>query len=294
MEVVGAGSKRGYGRPIQTGHTLDLSGLSGITLYEPDELVLSAQAGTPLAEIRKALEERNQQLAFEPSDLSALYGEPEGAGTLGGLIATNLAGPRRVMAGAARDYFLGFSGVSGRGETFKSGGRVMKNVTGYDLSKLLCGSFGTLAAMSEVTLKVLPAPEKTRSVLVFGLDDAEACKAMTRALCSSYEVSGAAHLPAAVAGGSDVSYVAEAGGGVTALRSFGGLSLREAAGDPGRSWADGGAAQSQLHDALAGDRRSPALRRPAGAGRVAPLDCASGHAGRDCGAARLAAPGSVL
>lgn len=218
LEVVGAGTKRGYGRPIQTGHTLDLSGLNGITLYEPDELVLSAQAGTPLAEIRQVLEERNQQLAFEPSDLSALYGEPEGAGTLGGLIATNLAGPRRVMAGAARDYFLGFSGVSGRGETFKSGGRVMKNVTGYDLSKLLCGSFGTLAAMSEVTLKVLPAPEKTRSVLVFGLDDAEACKAMTRALCSSYEVSGAAHLPAAVAGGSDVSYVAGAGGGVTALR----------------------------------------------------------------------------
>ncbi|MGP1256631.1 MAG: glycolate oxidase subunit GlcE [Kiloniellales bacterium] len=218
LEVVGAGSKRGYGRPIQTAHTLDLSRLTGITLYEPDELVLSAQAGTPLAEIRQALEERNQQLAFEPPDLSMLYGEPAGVGTLGGLIATNLAGPRRVMAGAARDYFLGFSGVSGRGETFKSGGRVMKNVTGYDLSKLLCGSFGTLAAMTELTLKVLPAPEKSRSVLVFGLDDAEACSAMTRALGSSYEVSGAAHLPAAVAGESDVSYVAQAGGAVTALR----------------------------------------------------------------------------
>lgn len=218
LEVVGSGSKRGYGRPIQTAHTLNLAALNGITLYEPDELVLSAGAGTPLADIRQALEARNQHLAFEPSDLGALYGEPAGSGTLGGLIATNLAGPRRIAAGAARDYFLGFSGVSGRGETFKSGGRVMKNVTGYDLSKLLCGSFGTLAAMTEVTLKVLPTPEKTRTLMVLGLDDATACTAMTRALGSSYEVSGAAYLPAKVARESEVSYVARAGGSVTALR----------------------------------------------------------------------------
>ncbi len=218
LEVVGLGSKRAYGRPMQTAHTLDLSGLSGITLYEPDELVLSARAGTPLAEVRHELAEHGQHLAFEPPDLAPLYGGLHGAGTIGGLVAANLAGPRRLSAGAVRDYFLGFSGVSGRGETFKSGGRVMKNVTGYDLSKLLCGSFGTLAAMSEVTLKVLPAPEKTRTVLVFGLDDAAATTAMTRAMGASYEVSGAAHLPAAVAALAEVSHVSDAGGPVTAVR----------------------------------------------------------------------------
>ncbi len=218
LDLVGCGSKRGYGRPVQAAHTLDLSGLGGITLYEPDELVLSARAGTPLAEIRAALEAEGQQLAFEPPDLAPLYGEPAGAGSLGGLIATNLAGPRRILAGAARDHFLGFSGVSGRGETFKSGGRVVKNVTGYDLSKLLCGSFGTLAAMSDVTVKVLPAPEKTRTLLLLGLDDAAAGAAMRRALGASYEVSAAAHLPAAVAARSEVSYLREAGGAVTALR----------------------------------------------------------------------------
>jgi glycolate oxidase FAD binding subunit len=218
LEVVGLGSKRGYGRPIQTAHTLDLSGLTGITLYEPDELVLTAKAGTPLAEIRHELGEHGQHLAFEPPDLAPLYGGLHGAGTAGGLVATNLSGSRRIMSGAARDFFLGFKGVSGRGEPFKSGGRVMKNVTGYDLSKLLCGSFGTLAAMSEVTLKVLPAPEKTRTLLVLGLSDADALAAMTRAFGSSYEVSGAAHLPAQAAAHSEVSYAQRAGGAVTAIR----------------------------------------------------------------------------
>ena len=218
LEVLGRASKRGLGRPVQASRGLDLSGLAGITLYEAEELVLSAGAGTPLAEITAALTEKNQELAFEPPDLGPLLGGEAGAGSIGGVLACTLAGPRRIKAGAARDHFLGVSAVSGRGEAFKSGGRVVKNVTGYDLCKLMAGSYGTLAAMTDVTVKVLPAAEKTRTVLLLGLDDAGALAAMTRALGSAHEVSGAAHLPAALAAGSDVSYVREAGGAVTALR----------------------------------------------------------------------------
>ena len=151
LEVAGQGSKRGLGRPSQSDLTLDLSGLSGVTLYEPEELVLSAKAGTPIAEIEKLVAEKGQELAFEPADYGPVFGLPAGAGTIGGVLATNLSGPRRIKAGAARDHFLGLTAVSGRGETFKSGGRVVKNVTGYDLCKLLSGSFGTLAAMTDVT-----------------------------------------------------------------------------------------------------------------------------------------------
>jgi len=218
LEVVGRGSKRGFGRPVQAAHGIDLSGLSGITLYEPEELVLSARAGTPMAEIEAALAAERQQLAFEPGDLGPLLGAGAGPGSIGGMLACNLAGPRRIKAGAARDHFLGASAVSGRGEAFKCGGRVVKNVTGYDLCKLLAGSYGTLAVLTDVTVKVMPAPEKTRTVLLLGLDDAGALAAMTRALQSSHEVSGAAHLPAPVAARSAVTYVARAGGAVTALR----------------------------------------------------------------------------
>jgi glycolate oxidase FAD binding subunit len=218
LEIIGQGSKRGLGRPVQAARQLDLSGLSGITAYEPNELVLTCLAGTPLAEIERALAEKNQQLAFEPPDLAPLYGGAAGSGTIGGVLACNLSGPRRLQAGAARDHFLGFAAVSGRGEVFRAGGRVVKNVTGYDLCKLMAGSYGTLAALTEVTLKVLPAPEKTRTVLLQGLDDAAAIRAMTQALTSPHEVSGAAHLPAAVATRSSVAYVARAGATVTALR----------------------------------------------------------------------------
>ncbi len=218
LEVIGRGSKRALGRPVQAGNNIELSALSGITLYEPEELVLSARAGTPLAEIESALAAKNQMLAFEPADLGPLLGGAAGAGSIGGVLACNLAGPRRIKVGAARDHFLGAHAVSGRGEVFKIGGRVVKNVTGYDLCKLLAGSYGTLAAMTDVTVKVLPAPEKTRTVLFHGLDDAAAVKAMSRALQSSHEVSGAAHMPAALTGGSAVSYVAKAGGAVTAIR----------------------------------------------------------------------------
>jgi glycolate oxidase FAD binding subunit len=199
LEIAGRGSKRALGRPSQSDLTLDLSGLSGVTLYEPAELVLSARAGTPLAEIETLVERHGQQLDFEPMDYGPILGAPAGSGSLGGALAANLSGPRRIKAGAARDHFLGFSAVSGRAETFKSGGRVVKNVTGYDLCKLLAGSFGTLAAMTEVTIKVLPRPETEATVLVGGLDDARANQAMSAAMGSSCEVSAAAYLPAGIA-----------------------------------------------------------------------------------------------
>ncbi|HEU5019272.1 MAG TPA: FAD-binding protein, partial [Pseudolabrys sp.] len=199
LEIVGQGSKRALGRPSQTDLTLDLSGLSGVTLYEPAELVLSARVGTPLAEIEKLLAENGQELGFEPLDYGPLLGGEAGRGTLGGAIAANLSGPRRIKAGAARDHFLGVTAVTGRGETVKSGGRVVKNVTGYDLCKLIAGSWGTLAVMADITVKVLPRAETESTVLIAGLEDARACEAMATAMGSSCDVSGAAHLPDHVA-----------------------------------------------------------------------------------------------
>ncbi|TIQ22430.1 MAG: FAD-binding protein [Mesorhizobium sp.] len=206
LEILGHGSKRGIGRPQQAEHTLDLSKLSGVTLYEPAELVLSAKSGTPLAEIEKLLAENGQQLAFEPLDYGPLLGGEKGKGTIGGVLAANLCGPRRLKAGAARDHILGVAAVSGRGEPFKSGGRVVKNVTGYDLSKLMANSWGTLAVVTDVTFKVLPAAETEVTLALRGLLDDHAAAAMALALGSSAEVSSAAHLPervaARVAGGS--------------------------------------------------------------------------------------------
>jgi glycolate oxidase FAD binding subunit len=199
LELAGHGTKRTIGRPSQTDLTLDLSALTGVTLYEPAELVLSARAATPLAEIEALLEKNDQELAFEPIDYGPLLGVEANRGTLGGAIAANLSGPRRVKSGAARDHFLGVAAVTGRGETIKSGGRVVKNVTGYDLCKLLAGSWGTLAAMTDITVKVLPRCETEATVLIAGLDDAHACAAMAAAMGSSSDVSGAAHLPDHVA-----------------------------------------------------------------------------------------------
>jgi glycolate oxidase FAD binding subunit len=199
LEVVGRGTKRAIGRAAQWDATLDLSGLSGVTLYEPEELVLSAKAGTPLAEIEALVAASRQELAFEPMDYAAVLGGAPGAGTIGGAIAANLSGPRRIKAGAARDHFLGVTAVSGRGETFKSGGRVVKNVTGYDLCKLIAGSWGTLAAMTDVTIKTLPRAETEATVLVLSLDDVTARKVMAAAIGSYGDVSAAAHLPVSVA-----------------------------------------------------------------------------------------------
>ncbi len=200
LEIVGRGSKRGIGRPVPSSHTLDLSKLSGVTLYEPDELVLSARAGTPIAEIEALLAKSGQEFAFEPLDYGPLFGARQrGLGTIGGVLAANLAGPRRLKAGAARDHILGVNAVSGRGEAFKSGGRVVKNVTGYDLSKMMAGSWGTLAVLTDVTFKVLPAAEHTTTVVLRGLLDDAAASAMALAMGSPAEASGAAHLPESVA-----------------------------------------------------------------------------------------------
>ena len=218
LEVVGGGGKRAIGRPVTAPARLELDRLTGIVLYEPEELVMTAQAGTPLAEIRAALAERRQHLAFEPADLGPLLGQPAGGGTIGGAFAANLAGSRRPMAGAARDHILGVSCVGGTGLAFKAGGRVVKNVTGFDLPKLLAGSWGTLAVMTGITFKVLPRPEDECTVLVAGLDDAAAVALLGRALGSSHEPTGAAHLPAALAAISAVAAVRAIGAAVTALR----------------------------------------------------------------------------
>jgi glycolate oxidase FAD binding subunit len=195
LEVLAGGSKHGLGRPLQTAHTLDLSALSGIRDYAPSELVLTAAAATPLAEIERALDEAGQLLAFEPPDWRGLLGAEDVEPTLGGVLACNLSGPRRIKSGAARDHFLGFRAVSGRGEIFKAGGKVVKNVTGYDLSKLMAGSYGTLAALEEITVKVLPRPETAATVLFGGVAPEMAGRLMMAALGSPHEVSGAAYLP---------------------------------------------------------------------------------------------------
>jgi len=196
VELVAGGSKRGYGRPVDAAHRLDLSAFAGIRLYEPEELVLTAGAATDLGVIEAALAAARQHLAFEPPDWRHLW-NLTAAPTLGGTIACNLSGPRRLRDGAARDHHLGFEAVSGRGESFKAGGRVVKNVTGYDLSKLIAGSFGTLAAVTEMTVKTVPAPEATATLMLTGLGDAAAQAAMSAALAGPHEVSGAAHLPGA-------------------------------------------------------------------------------------------------
>jgi glycolate oxidase FAD binding subunit len=193
LEPVGGGSKRAIGRPVAA-DTLDLSAFAGIVAYEPDELVLTARAATRLATLEQALAEHGQRLAFEPPDFGPLLGI-ERPQTIGGVLACNLAGSRRIVAGAARDHFLGFEAVSGRGECFKAGGKVVKNVTGYDLPKLLAGSWGTLAVLTQVTLRVAPASETERTLLVQTDSPARALEILTAAMGSSCDVSSAAYDP---------------------------------------------------------------------------------------------------
>ncbi|BCJ92257.1 2-hydroxy-acid oxidase [Terrihabitans soli] len=199
LEVFGHGTKRRVGRAVAARQMLDLSKLAGVIFYDPEEIVLSVHAGTPLAEIDALLGAKNQELAFEPMDYGPLFGAPRDGGTIGGALAANIAGPRRIKSGAARDHVLGVNAVSGRGEAFKSGGRVVKNVTGYDLSKGMAGSWGTLAVLTDVTFKVLPRAETSSTFAIFGLDDRAAIDVLCRAMGSSAEVSGAVHLPARLA-----------------------------------------------------------------------------------------------
>ncbi len=221
LEIVAGGSKRGLGRPPRSDHRLDVSRLAGIVDYDPAELILTARAATPMAEIEAELKAKRQMLAFEPPEWGSLIGgdgEPTGEPTLGGVLACNLAGPRRVRAGAARDYFLGFSAINGWGDIWKAGGKVVKNVTGYDMCKLQAGAYGTLSVLTEVTLKVMPRPETACTILLQGMADEIAVPELSKALNTPYEVSAAAHLPAPAARRSAVEAVAEGLGAVTALR----------------------------------------------------------------------------
>jgi glycolate oxidase FAD binding subunit len=219
LEIVGHGSKRLIGQLMATNALLDLSALNAVTAYEPNELIITVQAGAPLADVKSLIDSKNQQFAFEPMDTAALLGTPV-LGTIGGMIGAGLAGPRRIRAGGARDHLLGAHAVSGFGDSFKAGGRVVKNVTGYDLCKLLAGSWGTLAVMTEVTLKVMPRPESERTLVLRALDDITAVRAMTAALGSPFDVSAAAHVPTsafrpALGGLGELGYQKEA---VTLLR----------------------------------------------------------------------------
>jgi len=216
LEIIGHGSKRGIGQPMATNAVLDLSALNAVVSYEPNELIITVQAGAPLADVKSLIDAKNQQLAFDPMDTAPLLGTSM-VGTIGGMIGAGLAGPRRVKAGGARDHLLGAHAVSGFGDSFKTGGKVVKNVTGYDLCKLLAGSWGTLAVMTEVTLKVMPRPESERTLVLRGLDDVTANRAMTAALGSPFDVSSAAHLPNSV--------FRPSGGALAALASGQGMTL---------------------------------------------------------------------
>jgi glycolate oxidase FAD binding subunit len=217
LEIVAGGTKRSLGRPMKTDHVLDVSRLSGIVEYEAAELVLTARPSESLASIYAELAKKRQMLAFEPPDWRALLGA-QGEQTLGGVIACNLAGPRRVRCGSARDYVLGFAAVNGFGEIWKAGGKVVKNVTGYDMCKLQAGAYGTLSALTEITIKVMPKPETAGTIVLHGLADDVAIPLLADALNSPFEVSAAGHLPASAARRSKVSVVAAGLGAATVMR----------------------------------------------------------------------------
>ena len=211
LEVVGGGSKRFYGRPVEGAETLSLAEMRGIVDYQPGELICVVRPGTPLAEMEGVLAESGQTLAFEPPH----WGE---SATIGGTVACNLSGPRRFKAGAARDHLLGFQAVSGRGDIIRGGGRVVKNVTGYDLSKLMCGSFGTLAVLTELCLKVLPRGETEHTVAIRGQSAREGVAALIAAVKSPHDVSGLAYLPEDSALPAPVAGVGEGTGAATLIR----------------------------------------------------------------------------
>ena len=253
LEIIGHGTRRQIGQPMATNAVLDISALNAVTSYEPNELIITVQAGAPLADVQSLIDSKNQQFAFEPADTSALLGV-SGSGTIGGMIGAGLAGPRRIKAGGVRDHLLGAHAVSGFGDSFKTGGRVVKNVTGYDLCKLLTGSWGTLAVMTEVTLKVMPRPESERTLMLSGLDDLTANRAMTTALGSPFDVSGAAHLPNSAfrSTGGTLAGLGPEGRSITLLRLEGiAASVADRANSLGKTLAPFGSVDMLQDDASA-------------------------------------------
>ncbi len=238
IEIRGGGTRLALGRPVQAAQTLSVARLSGVSLYEPGALTIVAGAGTPVAEVEATLAAEGQMLPFEPMDHRRLLGS-DGEPTIGGVAMCNVSGPRRVQAGACRDLMIGVRFVDGAGRALKNGGRVMKNVTGYDLVKLLAGSFGTLGVVSEVAFKVLPRPEATATLRLEGLDDATAVEALGAALTSPFDVTGAAH----VSGGATLVRL-EGFSGSVAYRSerlkdlLGRFGAVEADADGPESWED--------------------------------------------------------
>ena len=195
VELIGSGSKRKIGKPLQCAKTLSLSDLNGIIEYLPEELYIKVKAGTPIEKIENELKKNNQHLAFEPIDFGYLLNGKSDYGTAGVQVACNISGPRRFKVGSVRDHVLGFRGVNGKGELIKSGGTVVKNVTGYDLSKLICGSYGTLVALTEVTFKVLPHPEENKTLVIHNQKVESAADLLNKAISSSNDISGAVFLP---------------------------------------------------------------------------------------------------
>jgi glycolate oxidase FAD binding subunit len=195
LRIVGGGTRQALGNACQSDAVLSTAGLNGISLYEPSALTIVAAAGTPLADIEKTLAAEGQRLPFEPMDHRGLLGS-SGTPTIGSVVACNISGPARIQAGACRDSLIGVRLVDGVGRVIKNGGRVMKNVTGYDLVKLMAGSFGTLGVLTEVAFKVLPAPVASATVSVAGLSDEQAVEAMSLGLTAPYDVNGAAHMGA--------------------------------------------------------------------------------------------------
>jgi glycolate oxidase FAD binding subunit len=218
IEVVGAGSKAGVGRPIEARVILATRSLRGIVLYEPTEMVMAAGSGTPLARVEAELRAQRQMLAFEPVDLGIIGGTTPDIATIGGVFASNLSGARRISAGAARDHLLGVKAVTGAGESLRCGGRVMKNVAGYDLCRALSGSWGTLAVMTGVVFKVVPEPDEVTTLILLGLPDEIAVEVLCSAMGTSFEVSGAVHLQASLTRGLRHEALSAQGEAITALR----------------------------------------------------------------------------
>lgn len=194
LEVAGAGTKRGLGRPVNSENIVCTGAMFGISSYEPQELVITVKTGTPVRFVEETLARQGQIMPFEPLDMGPVLGLSQGEGTIGGLFATNLCGSRRVYAGSARDNILGVTAVNGQGDIIRSGSSVIKNSSGYNISKGLTGSWGTLAVMTEVTMKVLPKPEETATLIFTGLLDELAIELMSKTMKTPYEVSGAVHL----------------------------------------------------------------------------------------------------